>query len=79
MIHTEYADNLESYAYKEKLVRAAATGVEAKLNYAGLPTHPVGVACGGDALGWHFPATEPILGVSTRGIRRLRFGLLEFA
>ena len=28
MIHTEYADNFESYAYDETLVTAAATGVE---------------------------------------------------
>lgn len=79
MIHTEYADNFESYAYKASLVKATATGVKAKLNDAGLTTHPVGVTCGRDSLGWHFSAIELILGVSTKGMWRLRLGLLEFA
>ena len=79
MIHTEYADNFESYAYNEHTVRAAAEGVESRLNDAGLPTHPVQVTRGGASLGWHLSATEPILGVSVRTMWRLRFGLLEFA
>ena len=79
MIHTEYADKFESYAYEKKTEADAASGVEAKLNNAGLPIHIVGVACGEDSLGWHFSPTEPILGVSPRGVWRLRVGLLEFA
>ena len=47
MIHTEYADNFESYAHKEQIVRAAAEGVERRLNDAGLPTHAVQVTRGG--------------------------------
>ena len=34
LIHTEYADNFESYAYKEPLVAAAAKEVEGLLNDA---------------------------------------------
>ena len=79
MIHTEYADNFGSYAYDEKLVATAAREVESRLNDAGLPTHDVIVTRGGASLGWHFSATEPILGVSVRGLWRLRLGLLEFA
>ena len=41
MIHIEYADNFESYAYKERLVADAAKGVEGLLNDAGLPTRRV--------------------------------------
>ena len=37
MIHTEYADNFESYPYDEKLVATAAREVESRLNDAGLP------------------------------------------
>ena len=79
LIHTEYADNFESYAYQEPLVAKAATEVEGLLNDAGLPTHEVLVTKGGASLGWEFSAVEPILGVSNRGMWRLRLGLLEFA
>ena len=79
MIHTEYADNFESYAYKARLVAEAAKGVEALLNDAGLPAHDVFVTKGGASLGWNFSAFEPILGVSVRSMWRLRLGLLEFA
>ena len=54
LIHTDYADNFESYAYQKQLVADAAKGVEGRLNDAGLPTHDVFVTCGGDSLGWHF-------------------------
>ena len=57
MIHTEYADNFESYAYDEKIVARAAQGVESRLNDASLPTHDVFVTRGGASLGWHFSAT----------------------
>ena len=79
LIHTEYADNFESYAYQPALVSKAATEVEGLLNDAGLPTHDVFVTKGGVSLGWEFSAVEPILGVSKRGMWRLRLGLLEFA
>ncbi len=79
MIHTEYADNFEPYSYGEKIVARAANGCGSRLNDAGLPTHDVFVTRGGASLGWHFSATEPILGVSVRGMWRLRLGLLEFA
>ena len=68
MIHTEYADNFEPYAYDEKLFATAAREVESRLHDAGLPTHDVIVTQGGASLGWHFSATEPILGVSVRGM-----------
>ena len=70
MIHIEYVDNLTPDAYQEKLARAAATGVEAKLDDAGLPTQPIGATCGGDSMAWRFSATEHILGFSTRGMWR---------
>ena len=79
LIHTEYADNFESYAYHEPLVAKAAKSVEILLNDAGLPTHDVFVTKGGASLDWEFSAVEPILGVSNRGMWRLRLGLLEFA
>lgn len=79
MIHTEYAGNFESYAYREHLVAEAAKGVEGLLNDALLPTDDVFVTKGGASLGWEFSAVEPILGVSVRGMWRLRLGLLEFA
>ena len=47
-------DNFESFAYRQEIVRDAATSVEGKINDAGLPTHPVAVKCGGDSLGWQF-------------------------
>ena len=78
MIHTEYADNFESCAYDEKIVDRAALGVGSRLSDAGLPTHDVFVTRGCASLGWHFSATEPILGVSVRGVWRLCLGLLEF-
>ena len=42
MIHSEYVDNFEAYAYKQQTFQDAAVGVESKLNDVGLPTHPVG-------------------------------------
>ena len=46
VIHTEYANNFESYAYKEEIVARAAKGVESRLNDAGLPTtHDVFATC----------------------------------
>ena len=51
MIHTEYADNFESYAYDKKLVATAAREVESRLTDAGLPTHHVIVTRGGASLG----------------------------
>ena len=53
MIHTECADNFESYAYDEKLVATAAREVESRLNDAGLPTRDAIVTRGGAPLGWH--------------------------
>ena len=47
LIHTEYADNFESYAYHEPLVAKAVKSVEILLNDAGLPTHDVFVTTGG--------------------------------
>ena len=71
LIHTEYADNFESYAYREDLVTDAAQLVEGRLNDAGLPTHSVIATRGGDSLGWNFLPTEPILGVSAREMWKL--------
>ena len=79
LIHTEYADNFESYAYREDLVTDAAQQSEGRLNDAGLPTHGVIDTRGGDSLGWHFCPTKPILGVSVRGMWKLRLNSLTAA
>ena len=74
LIHTEYADNFESYAYKEHLVATAAKGVEGLLNDAGLPTHDMFVTKGGASLGWEFSAVEPpSIGALGICVQRIRF------
>ena len=51
LIHTEYADKFESYAYRNDLVSEAGTAVEGLLNDAGAPAHAVVVTRGRDSLG----------------------------
>ena len=46
---------------------------------AGLPVHPATCSLGGETLGWDFDPERPVVGVSRRGLWRLRTAMLHVA
>ncbi|CAK0843088.1 unnamed protein product [Prorocentrum cordatum] len=72
-----YVDNFIALPHRPREVRAAASTVEAELGASSLPTHPAGASVGGDALGWHFDAGRPVIGLAVRLRWRLRLAIGE--
>ena len=77
LAHAVYVDNFIALPHRLEEVRAAATRMKGEMTASSLPTHPVEASVGGDALGWHFDADRPVIGLSVRLRWRLRLGIGE--
>ena len=64
---------------QESVARDAAERGSDAWFKAGFPVHPVTCSPGGETLGWEFDPLRPVVGVSRRGLWRLRIALLHVA
>ena len=74
--HLEFVDNFVALGCDEGEVRSAAEAVNKQLGKAGLPTHGCDVTVGGEALGWEFSESRPLVRPTPCRIWKLRLGCL---
>ena len=77
MIHTQYVDNFLALSQRPEPARRAAEAVRAAFDAAALPHHGVEESRGGEALGWEFGSSAPVVGTTPRAIWRLRAAISE--